>query len=120
MELAPVSNTESDYRQARARSFINPFDARRSLLNPIQPSHQTHPTQTRNHLQIIKHYALPAGQPGHHCHLPRSLFLTSLGPLIERSGRRFDEFYRQPPKNPHPNLLGYEAMGDMLAYHIKV
>lgn len=68
--------------------------------------------------QIIAHYAPHAGAFA--SQQPRSLFLTSLGPLIENSGRRFDAFYRQPPKNPHPGKLGYEAMGDMLAFHVKV
>lgn len=68
--------------------------------------------------QIIAHYAHhAAAPPSQH---PRSLFLASLGPLIEQSNRRFDAFYRQPPANPHPGKLGYEALGDMLAWHVKV
>lgn len=119
VELAPVSNTESDYRRVRAWGGLAihsaPVDHSSPNSNAPQPTQHARPNK-----QIIEHYATPAGQPGHRCHRPRSLFLTSLGPLMERSGRRFDAFYRQPPKNPHPNLLGYEAMGDMLAFHIKV
>lgn len=99
-----------------------------SMLNSAAASvdHSHLPTYTLDTLimhateQIIQHYATPAGQPGHKCHRPRSLFVNSLGTLIQQSGRRFDAFYGKPPSNPHPNLLGYEAMGDMLAYHIKV
>jgi hypothetical protein len=88
----------------------------------IAPHHTLSLSHTHTHThthKIIGHYAPSAANP-QHAKSRRTLFITSLGPFIALSNRRASDFYIKPPANPHPGKLGYHAMADMLAHHIKV
>lgn len=78
--------------------------------------HSNYPIFIPTH-QIINHYAPAAAK---HEQPARSLFITSLGPCIQLTGRDHRAFYNDPKGNPHPKKLGYHLMADMVAHHIKV